>query len=65
MQLLTDDVLVRGDTQLLTTVAFGVIAMNLFKSAIGLVLEFRLECWQLFAALEDKIRDKSAQQQSG
>ncbi|GAA6623672.1 peptidase domain-containing ABC transporter [Scytonema sp. NUACC26] len=36
-QLLTDDVLVRGDTQLLTTVAIGVIAMNLFKSAIGLV----------------------------
>ncbi len=37
MQLLTDDVLVRGDTQLLTTVAIGVIAMNLIKSAIGLV----------------------------
>ncbi|MEH1836641.1 MAG: peptidase domain-containing ABC transporter [Nostoc sp.] len=37
MQLLTDDVLVRGDTQLLTTVVIGVIAMNLFKSAIGLV----------------------------
>ncbi len=37
MQLLTDDVLVRGDTQLLTTVAIGVIAMNLFSSAIGLV----------------------------
>ncbi|MBE8966525.1 peptidase domain-containing ABC transporter [Nostocales cyanobacterium LEGE 12452] len=37
MQLLTDDVLVRGDTQLLTTVAIGVIAINLFKSAIGLV----------------------------
>lgn len=37
MQLLTDDVLVRGDTQLLTTVAIGVIAMNLFQSAIGLV----------------------------
>ena len=37
MQLLTDDVLVRGDTQLLTTVAIGVIAMNLFRSAIGLV----------------------------
>ncbi|MDZ8241925.1 MAG: peptidase domain-containing ABC transporter [Nostoc sp. ChiQUE01a] len=37
MQLLTDDVLVRGDTQLLTTVAIGVIAMSLFKSAIGLV----------------------------
>ena len=37
MQLLTDDVLVRGDTQLLTTVAIGVIAMNLFQSVIGLV----------------------------
>ncbi|WP_414585620.1 peptidase domain-containing ABC transporter [Scytonema sp. PCC 10023] len=37
MQLLTDDVLVRGDTQLLTTVAIGVIAMNLFQSTIGLV----------------------------
>lgn len=37
MQLLTDDVLVRGDTQLLTVVAIGVIAMNLFSSAIGLV----------------------------
>lgn len=37
MQLLTDDVLVRGDLQLLTAVAIGVIAMNLFSSAIGLV----------------------------
>ena len=37
IQLLTDDVLVRGDTQLLTTVAIGVIAMNLFRSAVGLV----------------------------
>ena len=37
MQLLTDDVLVRGDTQLLTTVAIGVIAMNLFKSVVTLV----------------------------
>ncbi len=37
MQLLTDDVLVRGDTQLLTTVAIGVIAMNLIRSTIGLV----------------------------
>lgn len=37
MQLLTDDVLVRGDTQLLTTVAIAVITMNLFRSAIGLV----------------------------
>ena len=37
MQLLTDDVLVRGDTQLLTTVAIGVIVMNLIQSAIGLV----------------------------
>lgn len=37
MQLLTDDVLVRRDTQLLTTVAIGVIVMNLIKSVIGLV----------------------------
>jgi ABC-type bacteriocin/lantibiotic exporter with double-glycine peptidase domain len=37
MQILTDDVLVRGDTQLLTTVAIGVIFMNLFGSAIGLI----------------------------
>ncbi len=37
IQLLTDDVLVRGDTQLLTTVAIGVIVMNLIKSTIGLV----------------------------
>ncbi len=36
-QILTDDVLVRGDTQLLTTVAIGIIAMNLFSSLIGLV----------------------------
>ncbi|MDZ7950494.1 peptidase domain-containing ABC transporter [Nostoc sp. DedQUE09] len=40
MQLLTDDVLVRGDTQLLTTVAIGVIFMNLIRSAIGLVQSF-------------------------
>ncbi|MFN6565300.1 MAG: peptidase domain-containing ABC transporter [Nostoc sp. ChiSLP01] len=37
MQLLTDDVLVRGDTQLLSVVAIGSIAMSLFSSAIGLV----------------------------
>ncbi|BAZ49554.1 ABC transporter ATP-binding protein [Nostoc sp. NIES-4103] len=37
MQLLTDDVLVRGDTQLLTTVAIGVIAMSFIRSVIGLV----------------------------
>jgi ABC-type bacteriocin/lantibiotic exporter with double-glycine peptidase domain len=37
MQLLTDDVLVRGDTQLLTTVAIGAIAMNLFSSVVSLV----------------------------
>ena len=37
MQLLTDDVLVRGDTQLLTVVAIGSITMSLFSSAIGLV----------------------------
>jgi ABC-type bacteriocin/lantibiotic exporter with double-glycine peptidase domain len=37
MQVLTDDVLVRGDVQLLTTVSIAVIAMNLFRSAIGLI----------------------------
>jgi ABC-type bacteriocin/lantibiotic exporter with double-glycine peptidase domain len=37
MQLLTDDVLVRGDTQLLTTVAIGVIALSLIQSVINLV----------------------------
>jgi ABC-type bacteriocin/lantibiotic exporter with double-glycine peptidase domain len=37
MQLLTDDVLVRGDTQLLTTIAIAVIVMNLFRSTIGFV----------------------------
>ena len=37
MQILTDDVLVRGDTQLLTTVAIGVVVMNLFRSGVGLV----------------------------
>jgi ABC-type bacteriocin/lantibiotic exporter with double-glycine peptidase domain len=37
MQLLTDDVLVRGDTQLLATVAIGVITLNLIRSVIGLV----------------------------
>ncbi|MBD2385193.1 peptidase domain-containing ABC transporter [Cylindrospermum sp. FACHB-282] len=37
MQLLTDDVLIRGDTQLLTTVAIGVITLNLIRSAISLV----------------------------
>ena len=37
MQLLTDDVLVRGDTQLLTTVAIGVIALNLIQNVVDLV----------------------------
>ncbi len=37
MQLLTDDVLVRGDTQLLGVVAIGVIVMTLVQSAIGLI----------------------------
>lgn len=37
MQLLTDDVLVRGDTQLLTTIAIGVIVMSIFGSVINLV----------------------------
>nr|MDJ0678069.1 peptidase domain-containing ABC transporter [Calothrix sp. MO_167.B42] len=37
IQLLTDDVLVRGDTQMLTTLAIGVITMSLIQSAISLV----------------------------
>ncbi|BAT54196.1 ABC transporter ATP-binding protein [Nostoc sp. NIES-3756] len=37
IQILTDDVLVRGDTQLLTTVGIGVVAMNLFSSTLRLV----------------------------
>ncbi|MFN6527995.1 peptidase domain-containing ABC transporter [Nostoc sp. ChiSLP03a] len=37
MQLLTDDVLVRGDIQLLTTVAIAVITLNIFQAAIGIV----------------------------
>ncbi|BAZ01959.1 ABC transporter ATP-binding protein [Tolypothrix tenuis PCC 7101] len=41
-QILTDDVLVRGDTQLLTVVALGVIALNLFSNLIGVVQSFLL-----------------------
>ncbi len=37
LQLLTDDVLVRGDTKLLTTVAIAVIVMNLVSSCLGWV----------------------------
>ena len=37
MQLLTDDVLVRGDIQLLTTVAIGAIALHLFQNITGIV----------------------------
>ena len=37
LQILTDDVLVRGDNQLLTTVAVGVILMNVFRGVFGLV----------------------------
>ncbi|MBO3458829.1 peptidase domain-containing ABC transporter [Aetokthonos hydrillicola Thurmond2011] len=37
LQLLTDDVLVRGDTKLLTTVAIAVIAMNLISSSLSWV----------------------------
>ncbi|MGL5941768.1 MAG: peptidase domain-containing ABC transporter [Waterburya sp.] len=37
MQLLTDDVLVRGDTQLLATVAIAVIVMNIFRNVVNLV----------------------------
>ncbi|MCF4966750.1 peptidase domain-containing ABC transporter [Nostoc sp. CMAA1605] len=37
IQILTDDVLVRRDTQLLTTVVIGVMAMNIFSSTLKLV----------------------------
>ncbi|NEP01316.1 MAG: peptidase domain-containing ABC transporter [Symploca sp. SIO2E9] len=37
VQILTDDVLVQGDSQLLTTVVIGVVAMNLFSSSFSLV----------------------------
>ncbi|GAA6619084.1 peptidase domain-containing ABC transporter [Scytonema sp. NUACC26] len=37
MQILTDDVLVRGDMQLLTTVAIVVLTMNAFQAAIGII----------------------------
>jgi ABC-type bacteriocin/lantibiotic exporter with double-glycine peptidase domain len=37
MQLLTDDVLVRGDLQLLTTVAIAVIVMTIFRSVVSLI----------------------------
>ncbi|WP_088889245.1 peptidase domain-containing ABC transporter [Leptolyngbya ohadii] len=37
MQVLTDDVLVRGDTQLLTIVAIGVIVMAIVQSVIGII----------------------------
>jgi ATP-binding cassette, subfamily C, bacterial len=37
IQLLTDDILVRGDTQLLTSVAIAVVIMNLFSSSLELV----------------------------
>jgi ABC-type bacteriocin/lantibiotic exporter with double-glycine peptidase domain len=37
MQVLTDDVLVRRDQQLLTTVGIAVVALNLFNGLIGLI----------------------------
>jgi ABC-type bacteriocin/lantibiotic exporter with double-glycine peptidase domain len=37
MQVLTDDVLVRSDSQLLVTVGIAVIALNLFRSLISLI----------------------------
>jgi ABC-type bacteriocin/lantibiotic exporter with double-glycine peptidase domain len=40
MQLLTDDVLVRGDLQLLTTVLIGVIILGLIQKAVSLVQAF-------------------------
>ncbi len=40
MQILTDDVLIRGDTQLLTTVAIAVIAMSFISTVIGWIQSF-------------------------
>jgi ATP-binding cassette, subfamily C, bacterial len=37
LQILTDDVLVRGDTKLLTTMAIAVVVMNLISSSLSLV----------------------------
>ncbi|QLE56010.1 peptidase domain-containing ABC transporter [Nostoc sp. TCL26-01] len=37
LQILTDDILVRGDTRLLTTMAIAVIVMNLISSSLGWV----------------------------
>ncbi|BAY45792.1 ABC transporter ATP-binding protein [Scytonema sp. HK-05] len=37
LQILTDDVLVRGDTRLLTTVAIAVVTMNLISSSLSWV----------------------------
>ena len=37
LQILTDDVLVRGDTKLLTTVAIAVVVMNVVSSGLSLV----------------------------
>lgn len=37
LQILTDDVLVRGDTKLLTTMAIAVIVMNVISSSLGWV----------------------------
>ncbi|MBN8564234.1 MAG: peptidase domain-containing ABC transporter [Leptolyngbya sp. UWPOB_LEPTO1] len=37
MQMLTDDVLVRGDTKLLTTMAIAVVVMTLISSSLGFV----------------------------
>lgn len=37
IQILTDDVLVRGDTQLLQGVVIAVVVMNLIRSSLGLV----------------------------
>ncbi len=37
IQILTDDVLVRGDLKLLNTVAIAVIVLNLFSAGLGLV----------------------------
>ncbi|MBD2503113.1 peptidase domain-containing ABC transporter [Anabaena azotica] len=37
LQILTDDVLIRGDTRLLTTMAIAVVVMNIISSSLGWV----------------------------
>ncbi len=42
MQLLTDDVLVRGDTQLLATLSIGVVAIDVFRTTIGTIQAYSI-----------------------